>query len=132
MNGMGCCGQPLEGFGAAFYSGGRQVPQYGTGVPRPPWPERPGLRGYGAAAAPTHVYPAWTNAGLLERVGMTPDHAIVGARVVHVGGVGASIYHGYKRNHSVGWAIGWGLLATIFPVTTTAIAVAQGFGKPAR
>jgi len=41
----------------------------------------------------------------------------------------ASTYHGYKRNQSIGWAIGWGLLGAIFPVVTPAIAVAQGFGK---
>lgn len=42
----------------------------------------------------------------------------------------ASAYHGYKRNDSVGWAVGWGLLGGIFPIITPTIAVAQGFGKP--
>ena len=42
----------------------------------------------------------------------------------------ACVYHGYKRNDSVGWAIGWGALALLFPVVTPVIAVAQGFGKP--
>jgi hypothetical protein len=42
----------------------------------------------------------------------------------------ACVYHGYKRNNSVGWAIGWGVLGAIFPVITPTIAVAQGFGKP--
>jgi hypothetical protein len=44
--------------------------------------------------------------------------------------VGAGIYHGYKRNNSVGWAIGWGLMAGMFPIITIPIAIAQGFGKP--
>jgi hypothetical protein len=44
----------------------------------------------------------------------------------------ASVYHGYKRNDSVGWAIGWGVLGAIFPVITPTIAVAQGFAKPKR
>ena len=42
----------------------------------------------------------------------------------------ACAYHGYKRNESVGWAIGWFMLGSAFPVITPAIAVAQGFGKP--
>lgn len=42
---------------------------------------------------------------------------------------GASAYHGYKRNNSVGWAIVWGLLGGMFPVITPAVALAQGFGK---
>ncbi len=41
-----------------------------------------------------------------------------------------SAYHGYKRNNSVGWAIGWALLGGLFPVITPVIALAQGFGKP--
>lgn len=44
----------------------------------------------------------------------------------------ASAYHGYKRNNSIGWAIGWGLLGGLFPVITPTIAVAQGFGKRSR
>lgn len=43
----------------------------------------------------------------------------------------ASAYHGYKRNQSIGWAIGWALLGGMFPVIVPAIAVAQGFGKKA-
>lgn len=38
-------------------------------------------------------------------------------------------YHGYKRNNSVGWAIGWFVLGSFFPVVTPVIAVAQGYGK---
>lgn len=41
----------------------------------------------------------------------------------------AGAYHGYKRNDSVGWAIGWSLLGAFWPVTIP-IMVAQGFGKP--
>lgn len=44
----------------------------------------------------------------------------------------ASAYHGYKRNDSVGWAIGWGILGALFPVITPTIAVAQGYGKRTR
>ena len=41
-----------------------------------------------------------------------------------------SAYHGYRRNSSIGWAIAWGALGSLFPVITPTIAVAQGFGKP--
>lgn len=52
------------------------------------------------------------------------------ARIVRVAIVGAAAYHGYKRNNSVGWAIGWGLLAGFSPPITLGIAIAEGFGKP--
>jgi hypothetical protein len=42
----------------------------------------------------------------------------------------ACAYHGYKRNNSIGWAIGWFFLGSIFFPLTPVIAVAQGFGKP--
>ncbi len=45
---------------------------------------------------------------------------------------GASAFHGYKRNHSVGWGVWWGLMGGIFPIITPAIALAQGFGKRER
>jgi len=41
-------------------------------------------------------------------------------------------YHGYKRNDSVGWAIGWLLLGGMFPIITPVIALAQGFGEKAK
>ena len=43
---------------------------------------------------------------------------------------GASAYHGYKRNKSVGWALVWGGFGGSFPIIVPAIALAQGFGKP--
>lgn len=50
--------------------------------------------------------------------------------LLSVAGVGLSAYHGYKRNNSVGWAIGWGLLGGLAPVITVPVAFAQGFAKP--
>jgi hypothetical protein len=44
----------------------------------------------------------------------------------------ACVYHGYKRNDSIGWAIGWGFMGALFPVITPVIAVAQGFAQPKR
>ncbi len=44
--------------------------------------------------------------------------------------VGAAAFHGYRRNNSVAWAIGWAVLAGGSPAIVTGIAIAQGFGKP--
>ena len=49
--------------------------------------------------------------------------------VAALASAGASAYHGYKRNNSVGWGVVWGLLGSLFPVITPAVALAQGFGK---
>lgn len=38
------------------------------------------------------------------------------------------VYHGYKRNNSVGWALGWGLFGTVAPIVAPVVAYAQGFG----
>jgi hypothetical protein len=54
----------------------------------------------------------------------------VGALVV--ASVAFSAYHGYKRNNSVGWGIGWGALGLFFPIITPAVAVIQGYGKRAK
>lgn len=56
-----------------------------------------------------------------------------GLMALSLGSAAASTYHGYKRNRgSVPWALAWGFLGGMFPIVTPAIAVAQGFGKPAR
>jgi len=39
-----------------------------------------------------------------------------------------SAYHGYKRNDSVGWALWWGWMGSMFPVVVPVIAIAQGYG----
>lgn len=49
-----------------------------------------------------------------------------------VAGAATGAYHGYKRNNSVGWAIGWALLGSIFPVITIPVSLAQGFGERKR
>lgn len=44
---------------------------------------------------------------------------------------GLAVFHGYRRNRgSIGWAIGWGMLAAFSPIITIGIALAQGVGKP--
>jgi len=46
-------------------------------------------------------------------------------------GMGFAAFHGYRRNRSVGWAIGWGILGAIFPIITNVIALAEGYAQPA-
>lgn len=42
----------------------------------------------------------------------------------------AAIYHGYKRNESIGWALVWGILGTAFWPIAAPVMLAQGFGQP--
>ncbi len=60
------------------------------------------------------------------------EHLTTAWAVLSAASAGASAYHGYKRNDSVGWAVVWGLLGGAFPVITPAIALAQGFAEPKR
>lgn len=41
----------------------------------------------------------------------------------------ACLYHGYKRNNSIGWGIAWSLFGGALPLLAVPIALAQGFGK---
>jgi len=50
--------------------------------------------------------------------------------VLRLASTGISAYHGYKRNNSVGWALWWGFMGSMFPIVTPAIAFAQGIDKP--
>jgi len=50
-------------------------------------------------------------------------------RILSIVGMVSGAYHGYKRNDSIGWAIGWGLLGGAFPFITIPVSLAQGFGK---
>jgi hypothetical protein len=44
----------------------------------------------------------------------------------------ACAYHGFKRNESPGWAVAWAAFGSTAPFLALPIALAQGFGKPAR
>jgi hypothetical protein len=44
----------------------------------------------------------------------------------------ACAYHGFKRNESPGWAAAWSVFGGAAPFLALPIALAQGFGKPAR
>jgi len=52
--------------------------------------------------------------------------------VIATASFAASVYHGYKRNDSIGWAIWWGAMGALFPIITPTIAFAQGYAKPKR
>lgn len=41
----------------------------------------------------------------------------------------ASAYHGTRRNDSLLWGAWWGIWGLAFPVTTSVLALFQGFGK---
>jgi hypothetical protein len=64
-----------------------------------------------------------------QAVGMTIPEISPAMRVIGMAGAAAGAYHGYKRNNSVGWAIGWALLGGVFPIITVPVSLAQGFGK---
>ncbi len=65
-------------------------------------------------------YPAWK-----RTLGVA--YAIAG-----VAGTAIGAYHGYKRNESVGWAIGWAFLGALAPVVVIPVAFAQGIGERKR
>jgi hypothetical protein len=51
--------------------------------------------------------------------------------LVIAGSIAASAIHGYRRNDgSIGYALIWAAFATVFPIITPAIAIAEGFGEP--
>lgn len=52
---------------------------------------------------------------------------LTGALTLAAAGAGA--YHGFRRNQSVGWAVGWFAMGLIFPIFTSALALGEGFGK---
>lgn len=52
--------------------------------------------------------------------------------VASLAGAGLGAYHGYKRNESVGWAIGWSLFGAVLPIIAVPVMFAQGLGKEHR
>lgn len=56
---------------------------------------------------------------------------IAAAEVLSLAGTAVGAYHGFKRNNSVGWAIGWAILGGLFPIIVIPVAFAQGIGKRA-
>lgn len=50
--------------------------------------------------------------------------------LISIASAAGLVYHGYRRNHSIGWAIGWAVLGGIAPIIAWPVAFAQGYGKP--
>lgn len=109
-----------------------------------------GLGRFGSTAMgaiPTDIPPALTNQSADPTVSAAPAYNPSGAPVAQVShpvfspatravwgtlataSLVASTYHGYRRNNSLGWALWWGLMGSLFPVVTPTVAVAQGFAK---
>jgi hypothetical protein len=117
---------------------------YPQGVPNPygprvhawnggPWDQ--GTRYHGAiydrpqATFPWHERPLAAVGG--ENESWLSEHPTYRA-IAYVGsmaGLAAGAYHGYKRNDSVGWAIGWAVLGSLFWPIALPIMFAQGFGQ---
>jgi len=51
-------------------------------------------------------------------------------KILSIVGATTGAYHGYRRNDSVGWAIGWFLLGGAFPFITIPVSLAEGYAKP--
>lgn len=51
------------------------------------------------------------------------------AAALSTAGAAIGAYHGYKRNDSIGWAVGWSILGGLAPVIVIPIAFAQGISK---
>lgn len=54
---------------------------------------------------------------------------VTGSPLVKTGAGVAMLYHGYKRNNSIFWALVWGAMGKWEPLITVPIAIAQGFGQ---
>lgn len=77
----------------------------------------------------TQVYRNVAPIGVYED--MSPTSKMVYG-VLSTAGMVLGAFHGYKRNESVGWAIGWALLGGAFPFITIPVSLAQGFGERKR
>lgn len=84
------------------------------------------------ASPPPGVLAAPKRAELTGLSGYDVDPAYTLLAFIYVAATAAGAYHGYKRNDSVGWAIGWALATGLFPYIALPIAAAQGFGEPRR
>lgn len=52
--------------------------------------------------------------------------------VASLAGGALGVYHGYKRNDSVGWALGWGFFGSLVPLIAVPLMFGQGLGKEKR
>lgn len=66
---------------------------------------------------------------------LTPPRAAPSASdvfwgIARVVSTGIGVFHGYRRNNSLGWALVWGVMGSVAPIITPAVALAQGLGEP--
>lgn len=85
------------------------------------------MRHYHRTMTRPHMGDDVASPAVVENKSETP---LLDEPLVKAGLTGAGVYHGYRRTGSIMWALIYGALARISPVTTGAIVVAQGFGKP--
>jgi hypothetical protein len=93
----------------------------------------PSFGGLGRASALGQYVQYYPNLGADDAAAALPPEPSSWMRLAAVAGpvfAGLGIYHGYRRNDSIGWALGWGLMTAAFPIIMIPVALAQGFGKP--
>jgi hypothetical protein len=62
----------------------------------------------------------------IHRVDISPGTAVALGTLSAASSL-VSLYHGYKRNNSLGWGLLWGFMGATFPLITPTVALAQGF-----
>lgn len=87
-----------------------------------------GLSGCGCGGKPQQAQGEYVVVGEYVGVG-ADDTSVVDKIPVRTIGSLSAVYHGYKRNESIGWALAWGVLGLASPLVTNVIAIAQGYGK---
>lgn len=120
----------------------RTTPVQPQNLPRPTWKGTSGLRGVGCAACDDAGVNGLGNTVKvlfgLKGLGEAAEEGSVSpglyGLVALISAIGATsgAYHGYKRNNSIGWAIGWFLLGGWFPLITIPVSLAQGYAKRAK
>jgi hypothetical protein len=61
------------------------------------------------------------------------DDAFLGLGIWGVISLSAAVlgtYHGYRRDNSIGWALGWGFFGATVPVIALPLMFAEGFAEP--
>jgi hypothetical protein len=70
-------------------------------------------------------------AGALRFLGVTASLPGLAWGALSLAAIAAAGFHGVRRhNGSWGWGVWWMAMGGLFPIATSVIAVAQGFGKP--
>lgn len=81
-----------------------------------------------ATPAPISIVMAPAPAPTVPAQGPSTGEIVVGA--LGIASTAGLIYHGYRRNDSILWALVWGVLGGAVPIIGWPVALAQGFGEP--